>query len=418
MSHFRCPSSSLVEEAGLYAYQPISGLDESQLFAEDDEYPSAHTSRSTSSANINAIHNHSSINNTSATTSIHAYNHNSYNNKRCWICFGEETDSEGRWVNPCQCSLVSHEQCLLDWIAENQKNTPLKKVSCPQCNSAYVLSETHSIPLVLMSIADSLVHTAAPYITVLGLGCSMLITSTTFGAYTVLTLFGTKEGEKLIGNPAYWTWRTWLGLPSIPVALIASRTKWADNVLPAATLLLLRITGISYPLKITWPPSPAVMFGLLPWVRLLYNNIYSLLQKRVSRSLIRTSSNSANSNETHRPSLPRRRTTTEEIDIEDNTDRGADQDTEVLFGREGRDMSVTVIGALLWPTISSIVGSYLNHSRFVRRYFPEPFQRNILGGCLFVVAKDIANLFYRYERIRRRRSRRVVNYNEMKRRSK
>lgn len=354
MSHFRCPSSSLVEEAGLYAYQPISGLDESQLFVEDEEYPSANTSRSTSSANIKTIYNY---NNNTATTSSNVNSNINNNNKRCWICFGEDTDSEGRWVNPCQCSLVSHEQCLLDWIAENQKNTPLKKVSCPQCNSSYMLSETHSIPLVLMGIADSLVHTAAPYITVLGLGCSMLITSTTFGAYTVLTLFGTKEGEKLIGNPAYWTWRTWLGLPSIPVALIASRSKWADNVLPAATLLLLRITGISYPLKITWPPSPAVMFGLLPWVRLLYNNIYSLLQKRVSQSLIRNNNNSSNnSNEVHRPSQPRRRTTMDEIDIEDNTDRSTDQDTEVLFGREGRDMSVTVIGALLWPTISSIVG--------------------------------------------------------------
>jgi hypothetical protein len=253
MSHFRCPSSSLVEEAGLYAYQPINGLDESLLFIEEEEETnSTNISRATSSANI---------------TSLYKKSTNTDNNKRCWICFGEDTDSEGRWVNPCQCSLVSHEQCLLDWIAENQKMTPLKKVTCPQCSSSYLLSETHSLPLVLMTIIDSLIHTAAPYITVLGLGCSMLITSTTFGAYTVLTMFGTKDGEKLIGNPAFWTWRTWIGLPSIPVALIASRSKWADNVLPAAALLLLRLTGITYPLRITWPPSPAVMFGLLPWVR-------------------------------------------------------------------------------------------------------------------------------------------------------
>lgn len=218
MSHFTCPNSSLIQEANIYGYSPISD---------------------------NAKEN----------------------NKRCWICFGEEDDSEGRWVNPCQCSLVSHEQCLLDWIAENQKNTPLKKVSCPQCSSSYVLSEKASVPLVLMSIIDSLAHITAPYLTVLGLGCSILITSTTYGAYTVLTLFGAKEGEKLIGNPANWTWRTWIGLPSIPVALVMARSRWADHVLPAATLLLLRLTGITFPLKITWPPSPAVMFGLLPWIR-------------------------------------------------------------------------------------------------------------------------------------------------------
>lgn len=48
--------------------------------------------------------------------------------RRCWICFGEDGDSEGNWVKPCKCSLVSHEQCLLDWITENQKGSPLKKV--------------------------------------------------------------------------------------------------------------------------------------------------------------------------------------------------------------------------------------------------------------------------------------------------
>jgi hypothetical protein len=260
MSHFRCPrSSALVEQPALFVYQPINGLDESLLFMEEEEQDqtnSTNISRNNSSANMTSLYNSSGKKSNIVVE-----------NKRCWICFGEDTDSEGRWVNPCQCSLVSHEQCLLDWIAENQKMTPLKKVTCPQCSSSYLLSERHNLPLLLMGLMDSLVHTAAPYITVLGLGCSMLITSTTFGAYTVLTMFGTRDGEKLIGNPAFWTWKTWLTLPSIPVALIASRSKWADNVLPAAALLLLRLTGISYPLRITWPPSPAVMFGLLPWVR-------------------------------------------------------------------------------------------------------------------------------------------------------
>src|SRR4051812_37066446 len=31
--------------------------------------------------------------------------------KRCWICHGDETDSEGRWVKPCKCSLICHEEC-------------------------------------------------------------------------------------------------------------------------------------------------------------------------------------------------------------------------------------------------------------------------------------------------------------------
>lgn len=51
--------------------------------------------------------------------------------KRCWICFGDESDSEGVWVKPCHCSLVSHEECLLAWISENQKGQSQKKVILP-----------------------------------------------------------------------------------------------------------------------------------------------------------------------------------------------------------------------------------------------------------------------------------------------
>jgi hypothetical protein len=49
--------------------------------------------------------------------------------RRCWICFGDSSDSQGKWVKPCQCSLEAHQSCLLDWIAENQKASPTKTVS-------------------------------------------------------------------------------------------------------------------------------------------------------------------------------------------------------------------------------------------------------------------------------------------------
>lgn len=41
--------------------------------------------------------------------------------RRCWICFNDETeddDTTSEWRSPCTCSLVAHEKCLLDWIAD------------------------------------------------------------------------------------------------------------------------------------------------------------------------------------------------------------------------------------------------------------------------------------------------------------
>lgn len=78
--------------------------------------------------------------------------------------------------------------------------------------------------------------------------------------------------------------------------------------------------------------------------------------------------------------------------------------------------------------------SCLSHLKVVRRLFPEPFHRNVLGGCLFVIAKvshnplffwrdihnhvdhtsyceqDVANLMYRYEKVRQKQSRRIQEY--------
>jgi rubredoxin len=177
----------------------------------------------------------------------------------------------------------------LNWIFENQKGQPFRKVKannewtflwstmcvnavrskvqCPQCATPYQLVERVSIPLYILSKADVAAHIAAPYITVLGLTCSVLISSTTYGAYAILTLFGPSHGERLLGRPGLWTWKTWIGLPMIPVVLIASRSRWADGILPFVAVLMVRASGGPQQMRITWPPSPAVTVGFLPWFR-------------------------------------------------------------------------------------------------------------------------------------------------------
>ncbi|GAB5588611.1 hypothetical protein Unana1_03511 [Umbelopsis nana] len=331
--------------------------------------------------------------------------------KRCWICFGEEEDSEGKWVKPCKCSLICHEECLLNWISENQKGQPFRKVQCPQCATPYQLVERVSIPLYILSKVDAAVHIAAPYITVLGLTCSVLISSTTYGAYAVLTLFGPKHGERILGRPGLWTWKTWVGLPMIPMVLVASRSRWADGILPFVAVLMVRASGGPQQMRITWPPSPAVTVGFLPWFRLLYNNIYSIARQYLSRKLVRARHGS-------RPlELTNGRTATGAIgaarrrsSVDDVQNQAEDGEQDMLVGRDSRDVGITVVGALLWPAIGSMIGSCLFHMKLVRRLFPEPFHRNVLGGCLFVIAKDIANLMYRYEKVRQKQSRRVQEH--------
>ncbi|KAG0047654.1 hypothetical protein BGZ83_007320 [Gryganskiella cystojenkinii] len=326
---------------------------------------------------------------------------------RCYICFGTEEDSVGRWVKPCQCTLISHEDCLLDWIDKNRQQFARKQVRCSVCNTVYRLAEPSSTLLNIYSTIDSLVQAGIPYLTFLGLTCSVLITSTTYGAYAVLTVCGTEEGEKLLGSPNPWGWRVWTGLPMIPVILICSRTKIIDSFMPLVPLL---IVG-NEQLQVTFPPSPALTLSVMPWIRMAYNSLWAEMVVRLEQ---RWRHQQIAASGVSRLGFS---ATLESTDQDVNATAAAaaangGEEEISLFDR--RDLGRTIVGALLMPAISSICGSFLGNFAFVKTRIPDNFHRNILGGCLFVLVKDLAGLFGTYQEFKRKRVRRIREYAEFK----
>ncbi|KAI9485952.1 MAG: hypothetical protein EXX96DRAFT_515643 [Benjaminiella poitrasii] len=407
MSHFRFPRTSTpIEQEMMNSVVTTTNItypdDTTHSSNTSDCGQNDHDSNSSVSSNSSIISSADSSDSSTILASIQP-SRSTQEERRCWICFGDSTDSPGPWVKPCKCSLEAHQSCLLEWIAENQKSSPTKKVNCPQCATPYQLAQKNNITLALLTVVDSLAHTSAPYVTVLGVGCSLLITCTTYGAFSVMTFFGSREGERLIGNPSDWTYKTWIGLPLIPVLLISTRTKWGDAVLPVAAISILRASGATpHNIRFTWPLSPALTIGILPWVRLFYKNVYRMAQRYITKNLSIVQNTPNNTR--------RRQGSTTTLNL---TDRERNIELDMINGRGTSSIGLSLLGALLWPIISSSMGGILQKFKWVRNNFPEPFQRNILGGCLFVMAKDIGNLIYKYERIRQYRSRRVKNYTEI-----
>ncbi|KAI9344123.1 hypothetical protein BD770DRAFT_329092 [Pilaira anomala] len=284
---------------------------------------------------------------------------------RCWICFGDNSDSQGKWVKPCKCTLEVHQSCLLDWIAENQKASPTKKVRCPQCALPYYLAQNDNLTLALLTVVDSLARTTAPYITVLGLGCSLLITCTTYGAFSVIALLGPRDGERLIGNPNYWTYKTWIGLPLIPVLLVSTKTRWGDAILPVAAVTLLRATGHTpHQIRFSWPMSPAFTIGIMPWVRLFYKNAYRLAQRYITRNLSLQQQQQKDPIVLSNTRRNNRSNTTESSNNNNNSsssssnisERERSLEFDMINGRDTGSVGVSLISALLWPAISSGMG--------------------------------------------------------------
>jgi hypothetical protein len=187
-----------------------------------------------------------------------------------------------------------------------------------------------------------------------------------------MTLFGTRDGERLIGNPNEWTFKTWIGLPLIPVIVVSTRTRWGDAILPVAAVSVLRATGITpQNIRLTWPISPALIIGIMPWIRyktdkntmifqmnscvhryrLFYKNAYRLIQRHMTKNLSLQEPSVLSSN-TQTTSRRRSRGSA----MNDISDRERNLELDMINGRETSSIGISLLGAILWPVISSGMG--------------------------------------------------------------
>ena len=396
--------------------------------------------------------------------------------RKCWICLADETEDtpvSSAWRSPCPCAFRAHEACLLDWIADleasnlKRRGGKKSKIKCPHCtheitiarpprawiissvNTAEAAAERLVYPMILVSLAGGLIS-----------GCWL------HGYSTLCLLFGWEEAERIIidflpkvgisGN---------IILPTIPIILVLSRTRLADNILPFLPVLLLGLnTPKSYvPIDTFWPPSMGMTLVALPYLQALYKQFHS------------------------RVLAPREHAWLKEIqprggeqgdDITNNADVAADEnngldgvldlemapvdilaDDEVL-PRPGSPASraqhrparepdqpqpaapppaageqrpselrinalgivYQVIGSLVFPTISASVGALL--SLCLPPSWSKPpsmgrstgllqtrFGRSLVGGMLFVGIKDAMVFYSRYLLAREHRERRVLDWN-------
>lgn len=191
--------------------------------------------------------------------------------RKCWICFNDETEDDettSEWRNPCACSLVAHEKCLLDWIADmeapnarRRAGTSAGKILCPQCKSeikvqrprSYVVDAVRGVE----RLAGNLLLPGFALVT----GTALYSTLSLSGTATIYQIFGTEDALQILG-PLYqppdrrvnsvimqWLehlrqhWRLDLGLPLIPTVLVASRTTFADSFLPFLPLIFFVSSG-------------------------------------------------------------------------------------------------------------------------------------------------------------------------------
>lgn len=205
----------------------------------------------------------------------------------CWICQQDQTEDESPnvvWRKPCPCSLTAHDECLLEWIANEE--TPAKgevaynhTIKCPQCQTEIQIERPHDY---LVAGVDRVQRFAKSFVLPTALsgiaGCfysGLLV----YGLNTMQVVFGQQEARLLLGvvqpddgyglggrwmklvkDTARWSLtafdpffpdagtasnlKVFIGLPLIGPSLVISRTKFADQafalLLPMVCLVSLR----------------------------------------------------------------------------------------------------------------------------------------------------------------------------------
>ena len=211
--------------------------------------------------------------------------------QKCWICFADETEDSpttSRWRSPCSCKLTAHESCLLDWVADleapnsrRRAGTPAK-IQCPQCKKDIKIARPKNYVVEGVKRADRAVSRLVVPGIAMTLISSLYWGATVHGATTILLVFGRKDFHTLLGEPDRIGWKWFVGFPTIPVALIMSRTSLANGVLPTLPAIFFASNIpprrlFQNPEQSLWPPSAAMTIAMLPWVRAVYNALYRRL---------------------------------------------------------------------------------------------------------------------------------------------
>ncbi len=389
---------------------------------------------------------------------------------KCWICMSDASEDDPNnlpvWRSPCSCSLVAHESCLLDWVADlenpKNKNKQTGPIQCPQCKSEIKISRPRSYVVESYRQLDrSLGKFVLP-----GLGLSLVGTvwagAWFHGFQSVYVVFGHNDADRIfryaVSRPEF----TWM-YSLIPANLILARTDYADFALPGSSLILLstQLTDrfeIDYTI---WPPLPSTVFACLPAMRSFYNWFYhrsfcdlnrkwlaevqpTHVQERAGAQGENADDDQEEQEEAQDGDLV--------IDIEINNHR-ADVEEEgggnppAAAGNGGQaqgaqdnpalhrllrqevldtgSIGQTVLGALMFPVVAAGAGNlisyvlptswltYRNYSSGRPGLLSTRWGRSVVGGCLFVVFKDALLLYCRWKLAQGHRQRRIMNYDKM-----
>lgn len=410
--------------------------------------------------------------------------------RKCWICYTDETEDSplnSEWRSPCPCALTAHEACLLDWLADlenprsRRRNGSGAKMACPQCKTEIVVTRPRSYIVDMLRLVERVAGRLVLPGMVFTVAGTVWAGCCAHGVYSMYLVFGTEEAKQILEDSVDGPWNPGLnlGLPLIPLVLVFSRTRYAEGLLPAIPVLFFAAHNPGQePDFDLWPPTPAMTFAALPYVKSFYGALYDRLfgglerkwiaevQPRAAEETMDEVQQQDQAEGLNRFGDNGNGQILMEIDLELQVGMGNDDeplDPQALLAeanQEGADegaqngqaqengaqnnglglgrrqneiihdtgnLADIVLGALVFPAISASMGGLLKYvlpkswttpTSVLERSRPGLLQtrwgRSVVGGCMFVLLKDALVLYCRWKLAQTHRRRKVLNYERAK----
>ncbi|KAL4928403.1 RING finger domain protein [Aspergillus undulatus] len=394
--------------------------------------------------------------------------------RKCWICYTDETEDtplNSEWRSPCPCALTAHEACLLDWLADlenpraRKRNGHNAKMQCPQCKTEIVVTRPRSYIVDVVRLVERVAGRMVLPGMVFTLAGTVWAGCCAHGVYSMYFVFGTDEAKHILEGAADGTWNSGLnlGLPLIPLVLILSRTRYAEGLLPAIPVLFFASHNpVHEPDLDLWPPSAAVTFAALPYIKSFYSAVYErLFGKWERRWIAEVQPRQSDVNEFDDNAPPEHPEPEPvqaddgqilmEFDLEFQVGMGDNAEPQEVLGLQGGNqpqqgqgqqnqqnqgaginghnlvhetssLADIVLGALAFPAISATMGGLLKYvlpkswttASALERGRPGLLQsrwgRSVIGGCVFVLLKDALVLYCRWKLAQTHRRRKVLDF--------
>ncbi|KAF7297258.1 Translation initiation factor eIF2 gamma subunit [Mycena indigotica] len=314
--------------------------------------------------------------------------------KLCYICREEEqgdSPSTKRFVHPCNCTLIAHEACLLEWIRTSEgtgrENTARQ---CPQCKTPYEVESQNPAVLRFLRAVDRNLGGVDLGFYLVGFGFvvrAVYRAQLNYGAWALRSYIGNEVFDLTLTNDtSSWPLVAKANIVMIPASLILARlgipqplgailATWPAFAFAFPRLDDLRVVDTTNnntpPLPVTasgWPPSPFFFgFVLLPLCRRFYRYYFLRFSRWVMGMPSPAAGRERNANEQGvRPTLLQRLLDNMEraagdnnADNNNNNNANADDPNRQVISVDMRRAGRLIGGALLAPAIASTMGKFL-----------------------------------------------------------